>query len=93
MHNLSLGISRLLEECLRNMLGDELRETCAIRTVSSSSRTFKSVRNAVLLILKDVLADSQKRHMGSAIRLDYKKPGQTNQLNCLLTETGLTEMI
>lgn len=60
MHNLSVVISRLLKDCVWNMLGDESRETFVIRTVSSSSKKFKSVRNAVPSILNNVLGDSRK---------------------------------
>lgn len=50
MHNISLAIS-MLKECVWDRLGDDYKETCAIKKVSGSGNLFKSVTKVVLLTL------------------------------------------
>lgn len=62
-YNLSLGISRLLEKCIRNMLLKEGRGTSALKPNSKSNKTFKATELVVLFTLNLFLTDCQKRFM------------------------------
>lgn len=93
MQNLSLGITRLLEKCLLNMLSDENRTTCAMETVSGSRKLFRIVKTTFCFILDRFLSNSYTALLGSGLCIDYRKPGQTNLLNGLLTETDIARIL
>lgn len=93
MHNLSLGVSKMLKDCATIMLRDENRTSPAMITSSGAPRTFKHIRRSVLHALNDFLCDVEKRSPGYGIHCDYSKGECGGRLNGFFTETGIVGML
>lgn len=89
LYNLSLGVSWLLKEWIWNMLGDECRETRAIKSKSRSNSTFKTAKITLLSALNIFLTDCQNSLVGTGVQVKLKKPGQSKCLTALFTQTSL----
>lgn len=73
MQILSLGVIRMLKECLWNMLSDDIITTNALRTVSQPCKTFQAVECTILSSVDQFLADSVKRLTCSGVRINFTK--------------------
>lgn len=93
LHDLSLGASCLVMECIWNILGDESIETSEIKSRTCPNRSFKAVKFIILSTLNMYMTDCQKRLVGTGPRVNFKKPGHSNRLTDLFAEIGLTGIL
>lgn len=90
---LVIGISRLLKACMRSMLNDQSRNTCALKSRSGSCKTFKSVREVILSSLNRFLYESHKSLIGCDIWLDFRDSHQTNYFKWFFSDASLTKFL
>lgn len=93
MHLLSLGVSRLLNECTSTMLRDENTCTAAMTITAGASRTFQRVRKSILHQVNIFLRDVEQNSVGHGLHVDFSKGECGYRPSRLFTGTGITGMI
>ena len=93
MHVLSLGISRLLKECLWELLDDSNRKTSALRTSNGSKKTYKAAKRFVLQSMNHFLLETIESSPGFQMRVNLNKEKGIGRLNGLFLENGLAGLL
>lgn len=93
MHNLSLGISKLLKECCVLMLKDSERTSPAMCTMTGVPRPFNFIRKEVLHTLNKLLACIQRSSSGYGLQVDFSKGETSGRLSGFFTEDGVIGML
>ena len=93
MHNLDLGISKILKVCISDRLrSDELRSSEFLDS-SGQSRTFKSLRTTILRSANAYLQLLQRDSPCIGARFDFSRRTSTDVLNGLFSDTGIAAML
>lgn len=92
LHNLHLGVSRLLKTCLVQYLSsDEIySHPCG---PNGKRKRLSSVRMALLRACNAILAHVEEKYALPGLHVDFAKTGKTTQLNGLFTADGLRGML
>lgn len=93
MHILSLGICRLLKECLLTKLGDVERTPVDIKTELGSSKTFKYVKRFVLQCLNKILKKVSRVTPGHVLEISLTHKDLLCRNNGMCCDEGPTEML
>lgn len=93
MHNLSLGISKLLKECCVYMLKDTERSSPAMCTMAGLPRSFNTIRKEILHCLNKLLRNVQRSSSGYGLHVDFSKGETAGRLSGFFTETGVVGML
>lgn len=73
MHNLSLGTSKLLYNCLLEMLCDETSVAHAVKPTLGAPKTFKFLKEMVIDALNKFLRIVQSNNSGFCLCVDFSK--------------------
>lgn len=92
LHNLFLGLSRLLKFCLILYLSSKLLSTKQSGR-GKKPRVFNSIKTAVLRGCNTVLAEFQKYYVPPGLRVDFSKHEGSSQLNGIFVQDGLRGML
>ena len=81
LHNLHLGISKLLKQCMADRLQSTVLETSAIPSKGGKCRTssFRSVRMKILASVSKLLSHIQRYSPIIGVRVDFSKSGSNGQ--------------
>ncbi|MEM1002920.1 MAG: hypothetical protein AAGH46_09760, partial [Bacteroidota bacterium] len=90
MHNLDLGISKELKNCLFRRLGSE-RLTCKGREFNG--RIYKSIRTAIFRAANEMFKQIQEESYVSGLHVDFSSKNCSSSLNGLFTQDGVTGML
>ena len=93
MHNLSLGISKLLKECTVSYLKDDKRVRTSIETLSGEGRNVSLIRKSILSLLNCFLREVQYSSPGYGIHVDFSKGLTAGRLSGLFTKDGIVGML
>lgn len=90
LHNLFLGISKLLKACLSERLRSAILQTSAIRTRGGNVRTvnFRTVRMIVLTGINRLLSHIQRLSPLNGVRIDFSKGGSSGHEKGLYGQEG-----
>ena len=92
LHNLFLGVSKLLKHCMFQYLSSQTLSTkpSGLQTVP---RLFSSVKTAVLRGCNSILSEFQRYYIMPGMKVDLSKHEGSAQLNGIFLPTGLRGMV
>ena len=93
MHVFHLGVSRLLKEVAAERLRSTELTTTNYRTVYRTTRTFSSIRNAILRHVNRFIDEASRHTDGTNIGLYIRNTEGRPGLNGVFTEEGLAGML
>ena len=92
LHNLHLGISKLIKQCIVHRLSSpDLTTTTASR--SGTPRTFKKVKKSILVGSNSILSAIERDYYITGLHVDFSKGEKGTNLNGLFTEDGIRGML
>lgn len=92
MHNLPLGVSKLLKTCAGERLRSDSQSSTAMLTTAGQPKKFATIRVTVLKEMNAFLSRSQQSSQGYGLRLDFSS-GSGTQLQGLFADNGLCGML
>jgi len=92
LHNLHLGISRLLKNCFTEYLHSNSVTTNPVGA-RRYQRTLSSQRIQVLKVCNAILAEVENTYPASGLHVDFSKTEKTSQLNGLFLREGVRGML
>lgn len=92
LHNLNLGISKLLKLCTYNLLGSSESFTSE-DSAAGGNRSFVSVRHSVLSGTNSVLRAIEKDDLDFTYHVDFSSDSLPSSLNGIYTDEGLRGML
>lgn len=93
LHNLFLGISKLLKELLSARLADGTLKSSVLKTKKGEPRSFEQIRPAVLNGINRILSCIQASNPGVGLRIDFSSNGKGHLYNGIFKSDGLRGML
>ena len=92
LHNLYLGLSKILKICLYKYLGSEEIVVISIRD-ETKNISLRSKKRALLKFINHTLSQYEREYGVPSLYVDFKKKGNTNCLDGLYMEKGMKGML
>lgn len=89
LHNLSLVISKTIEECVVAMLKERTRKSSAMLTTAGTHRKFNMIRSSLLDAMNGFLRDVRRTSNGYKIYFNMEKGTGGCLSGCLSIENGI----
>ena len=93
MHNLPLGIGRLLKECLMLRMSSKELHSSEMLTAKDEPRTFFSIKSDVLYSINKTMQLIQTDSSSSGFSVDFQNAKVHHKINGLYTSDGLASML
>ena len=92
LHNLYLGLSKILKICLYKYLGSDELVVMTIRD-EEKKVVLRSKKKAILKFINHTLSQYEREYGVPSLYVDFKKKGNTNSLDGLYLEKGMKGML
>lgn len=93
LHNLYIGISKLLKELLSIRLSDHSLQTSFMKNKNGDPKSFDTIRSDLLNGINRILSCIQAENPGSGLKIDFSTAGKGHRFNGLFKQHGLIGML
>lgn len=93
MHVLSLGISKMLKECMIKILGNQHRISTSMKSLRGHSKAYSQIKNHAPSCQNIFVKDAGTLLSGGGVRSDFSNGQKSSFMSGLFTKNGMFAML